>query len=66
MDRRFPLVLKPIVISDEVWLAAETFVAPGVNVGMGVVVGARSSVFTDLPELSVCMGSPAKVVSYRK
>ena len=34
----------------------------GVTIGEGVVVGARSSVFGDLPPWKVCTGSPAKPV----
>ena len=55
-----PLVPKPIVIGQDAWLAADVFVAPGVTIGDGVVVGARSSVFRDLPAWKVCVGSPAK------
>jgi putative colanic acid biosynthesis acetyltransferase WcaF len=55
----------PIVIEDEVWLAADVFVAPGVTVGKGTVVGSRSSVFSDLPEMMVCVGSPARAVHPR-
>lgn len=61
----FPLITKPITIGSQVWLAAGVFVAPGVSIGDGVVVGARSSVFRDLPAWKVCVGSPAKAVRDR-
>jgi putative colanic acid biosynthesis acetyltransferase WcaF len=51
---------QPIVIKDQVWLCADVFVGPGVTIGQGAVVGARSSVFTDLPAWKICLGSPAK------
>jgi putative colanic acid biosynthesis acetyltransferase WcaF len=35
------------------------YVAPSVQIGDGTVVGARSSVFKDLPANKVCIGSPA-------
>ena len=38
------------------------FVGPGVHIGAGSVVGARSSVFRDLPPGMVCTGSPARPV----
>jgi putative colanic acid biosynthesis acetyltransferase WcaF len=57
---RFPLVPKPISIGSSCWLAADCFVGPGVRIGDGTVVGARSTVVRDLPEWSVCAGSPAK------
>jgi putative colanic acid biosynthesis acetyltransferase WcaF len=61
----FDIQAFPIVIEDEVWLAADVFVAPGVTVGKGTVVGARSSVFTDLPEMMICTGCPARPVRSR-
>ena len=61
----FDIQALPIVIEDEVWLAADVFVAPGVTVGKGAVVGARSSVFTDLPGMMICTGTPARPVRPR-
>jgi len=62
----FPLLRPPIEIGDDVWLAADVFVGPGVKIGTGAVVGARSSVFTDLPAWQVCVGTPAKAIKERK
>ncbi|MCC5838585.1 MAG: putative colanic acid biosynthesis acetyltransferase [Opitutales bacterium] len=56
----FPLLTKPIRLEDDVWIAAEAFVHPGVTVGEGTVVGARSVVVSDLPPWTVCSGFPAK------
>lgn len=50
----------PITIGDKVWIAADVFVGPGVSIGDGTVVTARSSVFSDLPAWTVCRGYPAK------
>jgi len=61
----FNLVIKPIRISDEVWIAADVFVTPGVTIGRGCVVGVRSTVFDDLPEGMICYGSPAKPIKPR-
>ena len=61
----FDLVTDPIVIDDHVWLAADVFVAPGVHIETGCVVGARSTVLHDLPEGMVCFGTPAKPVKKR-
>lgn len=60
-----PLKPMPIVIGAQCWIAADVFVGPGVTVGEGTVVGARSSVFTDLPAWKVCVGNPAKPVRDR-
>ena len=62
----FPIWSKKITIEDECWLATDVYVAPGITIGKGTVVGARSSVFKDLPSGKVCMGSPAKVIKDRE
>jgi putative colanic acid biosynthesis acetyltransferase WcaF len=61
----FDMVRKPVVIEDQAWLANDVYVAPGVTVGRGAVVGTRSSVFDDLPRAMICYGSPAKPIKYR-
>jgi putative colanic acid biosynthesis acetyltransferase WcaF len=50
----------PILVGDEAWLADDVFVGPGVSIGRGAVIGARSSVFKDMPEGMVCHGSPCR------
>jgi len=62
----FDIYAQKITIKDEVWLATDVFVAPGVTVERGALVGARSSVFEDMPEGMICLGSPAKPVKPRK
>jgi len=61
----FDIYADNITVGDEAWIATDVFIAPGVNIGNGCVVGARSSVFCDLPEGMVCTGSPAKPVKLR-
>lgn len=56
----FPIYTKPIIIEDEAWIASDVYIAPGVTVGMGAVVGARSSVFGNIPMLVIATGSPAR------
>lgn len=55
----------PIVIKDKAWVAADVFVGPGVTIGTGAVIGARSSVFRDVPEGMVAFGTPARPVKRR-
>jgi putative colanic acid biosynthesis acetyltransferase WcaF len=62
----FDILASKITIEDEAWIAADVFIAPGMTVGRGAVVGARSSVFNDLPPLAVCVGTPAKPVYKRE
>ena len=61
----FPLVTKPIHIGDHAWVAAEAFVHPGVTIGDGCVVGARSVVTRDLPAWMVCSGHPCVPIKER-
>jgi len=61
----FDMIDKKITIEDEVWVAADVYIAPGITVKKGALVGARSSVFNDLPAGMICVGSPAKPVKSR-
>lgn len=60
-----PLVTKPIVIGDNAWVAAEVFIHPGVTIGNGCVIGARSVVVSDMPQWMVCTGHPCKPLKPR-
>lgn len=61
----FPIRARPVHIEDEVWVGTDAFIGPGVRVARAVVVGARSSVFGDLPPAMVCLGSPCRPVKPR-
>ena len=54
-----PLMTAPIDIGASAWITADVFVGPGVSIGEGAVVTARSSVFGDLPPWHVARGNPA-------
>ena len=54
-----PLVTAPIEIGERAWVTADVFVGPGVTIGEGAVVTARSSVFRDIPPWVVASGNPA-------
>jgi len=60
-----PLVSAPIVIGEEAWITADVFVGPGVTIGDGAVITARSSVFTDIAPWVVARGNPAVAVKPR-
>jgi putative colanic acid biosynthesis acetyltransferase WcaF len=61
----FDIFAKPIVIEDEAWVATDVFIAPGVTIGKGAVIGARSSVYQNMPEGMICIGNPAKPIKSR-
>src|SRR5690606_27764348 len=64
-DPSFPIRGRKISIGAQAWVAADVFVAPGVSIGEGCVIGARSSVFADMPAGMICLGSPCKPVKPR-
>jgi acetyltransferase-like isoleucine patch superfamily enzyme len=55
----------PVVIGDHVWIGARAIILPGVTLGTGSVIGAGSVVTRDIPEFSIAVGSPARVVKAR-
>lgn len=62
----FPIRSRKITIGAQSWLAADVFVAPGIAIGEGAVIGARSSVFKDMPAGMVCFGYPCVPVKKRQ
>jgi putative colanic acid biosynthesis acetyltransferase WcaF len=60
-----PLHRVPIRIGSDVWIAADAYVAPGVVIGDGALVGARSTVVKDLPAWKICVGNPAHPIRER-
>jgi putative colanic acid biosynthesis acetyltransferase WcaF len=61
----FPLVSAPISIGSQAWVAAEVFIAPGVTIGEGTVIGARSLVTKSMPPWMVCAGNPCRSIKPR-
>jgi putative colanic acid biosynthesis acetyltransferase WcaF len=59
-DPNMCLVTSPITIGDQAWVCACAFVAPGVNIGEGAVVGACSVVTKDVPPWTIVGGNPAR------
>ena len=61
----FPLFAKPISIAADAWICTEAFLGPGVQIGEGAVIGARSVVTRDQPAWMVCAGNPARPLKQR-
>ena len=53
---------KPVTICDGVWIGHGAFILPGVRIGKGAVVAARTVVTKDVPDGKVVMGIPARVI----
>jgi len=65
-DHTFKLIRTPISIGDDCWIGTDTFIGPGVTIGTLSVVGARSSVYKDIPPGKVAVGNPSKVIKDRE
>ncbi|MFT5699102.1 MAG: acetyltransferase-like isoleucine patch superfamily enzyme [Desulforhopalus sp.] len=56
----------PITIGANTWIGASATILDGVTIGKGCVVGAGSVVTKDVPDYSIVVGNPAKVIRNRK
>ncbi len=53
---------QPVIIDDYAWIGANVMILKGVHIGRGSVIGAGSVVTSDVPELSIYAGNPAKFI----
>jgi acetyltransferase-like isoleucine patch superfamily enzyme len=56
------VITKQITIKDNVWIGANTVVTAGVTIGKHAVIGAGSVITKDVPEYTVAVGNPARVI----
>lgn len=55
-----------IEIGDDVWIAGQAVILPGVKIGSHVIVAAASVVTQDVPDYAVVGGAPARVIRDRR
>jgi len=66
-SRDLPLRTAPIVVGKEAWICTGAFLGPGVQVGEGAVVGARSAVHKGaVKPWTVVGGNPARFLKERR
>ena len=53
---------KSITIGDHVWIAPQSLILKGVNIGNGSIIGSHSVVTHNVPANVLAVGMPAKVV----
>ena len=53
------------IVGNDVWLGYEAMIMPGVTIGDGAVIAARSVVVKDIPPYAIAGGNPATVIKQR-
>jgi virginiamycin A acetyltransferase len=53
------------IIGHDVWIGFDALIMPGVKIGHGAVISARSVVTCDIPAYTVAGGNPAKLIKHR-
>lgn len=55
-------ITKPIVIGNNVYIGNNVIILPGVTIGNNVIIGAGAVVSKSIPDNSVAVGVPARVI----
>lgn len=53
------------VIGNDVWIGYDSLIMPGVKIGDGAIIAARSVVVGDVPAYAIAGGNPAKIIRMR-
>ncbi len=62
VERRTTESSKPVIIGNDCWIGGNAVICPGVTIGNGCVIGAGAVVTKDIPDNSLAVGNPAKVI----
>lgn len=60
-----PLIQKPIIVENDVWIGANSTITCGVRIGTGAVIAANSVVTKDVEPNVIVGGVPAKHIRHR-
>lgn len=55
-------VVRPIKIGNNVFIGYEAVILPGITIGNNVIIGARAVVTKNIPDGSVVVGIPARII----
>lgn len=61
-EQRANITPNAVRICDKVWIGSDCTILPGVTIGEGAIIGAGSVVTKDVPENSIAVGNPARVI----
>ena len=56
---------EPIIVGNDVWIAANARIKQGITVGNGAVIAMDSLVVSDVPPYAMVGGNPARIIRYR-
>ena len=54
-----------IEVGNDVWIATEATIMPGVKIGHGAIIGAKAVVTKDVPPYHIVAGNPASIIKKR-
>lgn len=57
---------KEVIIEDDVWIGANSFIMPGTRIGKGAIISACTVVSKSVPPYAVMAGNPGRVIGWRK
>ena len=66
VERQTVEFVKPVSIGNDCWIGGNSVLCPGITIGDGVTIGAGSVVTKDIPENSLAVGNPARVIKKLK
>jgi acetyltransferase-like isoleucine patch superfamily enzyme len=55
---------KPVIIEDNVWVGFDAVILPGVRIGRGAVIAAKTVIAQDVLPYAVMAGNPARVIKF--
>jgi virginiamycin A acetyltransferase len=64
-DENEILLMTPTLIGNDVWIGDNTFIKSGTKIGHGSIIGAGSVVTKSVPNYSIYVGNPAKLLRKR-
>ncbi|PTX21466.1 maltose O-acetyltransferase [Pontibacter mucosus] len=65
-DPGWGLIKSEVVIEDYAWIGTGALILPGVHIGRGAVVGARSVVSKSVEPGAIVVGNPAKAIQKKR